>query len=77
MIAGWIIAIVISVALQAVSMLLRPKAKSARDASVKELEAPTADRAKPVGVVFGRVIVKDPNVLWFGDKSSRTYQVKA
>ena len=77
MIAPWVVAIIGSVALQVVSMLLRPKPKQSRDASVKELEAPTASAGKPVGVVFGRVIVKDPNVLWFGDKSSSTYKVKA
>lgn len=76
MVAEWVIALAISVALQVASLLLRPKPKTNRDASVRELEAPTASAGKEVSVIFGRVIVKDPNVLWFGDKSQSTYKVK-
>ena len=59
----------------AIAYLLRPKVPSRNDAT-KDLENPTADAGRPIPVVFGTITVKSPNVLWFGDKSHRTYKVK-
>lgn len=61
----------------AVSILLRPKSKTPKPDAAKDLEDPTAEAGRPVPVVFGTMTIKGLNVLWFGDKSLRTYKVKA
>lgn len=73
--AFWILAaaVVISVA---ISILLRPKVKKPKPDAVKDLEDPTADAGRPIPVVFGTITIKGLNVLWFGDKSHRTFKVK-
>ncbi|GHW12489.1 hypothetical protein VCSRO54_2314 [Vibrio cholerae] len=32
-------------------------------------QAPTVEQGKPIGVVFGRVRIKDAAVYWWGDMS--------
>ena len=32
-------------------------------------QAPTVEQGKPIGVVFGRVRIKDAAVYWWGDTS--------
>jgi hypothetical protein len=72
----WILlaAVVVSVA---ISFLLRPKIKAAKPEAVTDLEDPTAEAGRPIPVAFGTITVKGLNVLWFGDKTHRTYKVKA
>lgn len=66
----------ISVALNVASYLLTPKPKPAAAEDAKQMDDPTAEAGKEIGVVFGEVDVMDPNVLWFGEKSIRTYNQK-
>lgn len=66
----------ISLALNVASYLLTPKPKAPTPEAAKQLEDPTAEAGKEIGVVFGDLIITDPNVLWFGEKSIRTYSVK-
>lgn len=68
------LAIAITVGLQVVSYLLMPKPRAGSNA-IREAEAPTAEADKPISVVFGTVLIKDPNVLWYGDKSTKRYEV--
>lgn len=70
------VAIGVLVAGIAIAYLLRPKVPSRSDAT-KDLEDPTADAGRPIPVVFGTITVKGLNVLWFGDKSHRTYKTRA
>lgn len=76
MVADWVIATVITLALNVAAYLIAPRSKRPRPAAVKELESPTADAGRPIPKVFGRKIVKSPNVLWYGDKQARTEEVK-
>lgn len=74
---AWFVLLAISVALQVVSYLLTPKPKAPKPETVKDLENPTAEAGRELPVVFGTITVKSPNTLWFGEKSKRTYEVKA
>jgi hypothetical protein len=54
-----------------------PRAKTPKPEMAKDLDDPTAEAGKPIPVVFGTITVKGLNVLWFGEKRSRTYKVDA
>lgn len=45
-----------------------------RPASLEDVEAPTADQGRAIPVVFGTMVVKAPNIVWYGDLKYR--QVK-
>jgi hypothetical protein len=71
----WFVILLITVALDAISFLLRPAPPAPPQAAAEQ--APTASAGRLTPVVFGEVIVDDTNVLWTGDLSSVTYQVSA
>lgn len=77
MVAGWLVALLISLAIQVVAYIIMPKPKAPKPEAARDLESPTAEAGRPIPVVFGTVTVKGPNILWYGDKSVRTYKVKA
>lgn len=58
----------------AISLLFMPRPKARKPEEMKDLEEPTAEAGRPIPVVFGTITVKGLNVLWYGDKSSRTYK---
>ena len=58
-----------------ISHLLAPKPPKPKPAALSDFDVPTADEGKPVPVVFGTVLVKGPNVVWFGDL--RTSPIKS
>lgn len=66
----------IAIAVMIVSYAIMPKPKQPKPQGVQDLEAPTASAGREMSVIFGTVTVRDPNVLWHGDKSTRTYKVK-
>jgi hypothetical protein len=74
---AWFIIVAIAVAISALSMVLMPKPKVQKPDALKDLENPTAEAGRPIPVVFGTITVKGLNVLWFGDKGSRTYKRSA
>ena len=74
---AFFVALGISLAISIVSYLIMPKPKAPKPEAAKDLEDPTAEAGRPIPVVFGTITVKGLNVLWFGDKSKRTYKVKA
>jgi len=74
---GWFIPLLLAIIFNVVAYLLRPKPKRAQPPEMKDLDNPTADAGRPVPVVFGTVTVKGLNVLWFGDKTRKTFKVKA
>ena len=75
---AWLVLLAIaSIALTVVSALLAPKPKGPKPPSASDLADPTNDAGRDMMVVFGEGVIKSPNLLGFGDKSVRTYQVKA
>lgn len=74
---GWLVALLISLALQIVAYIIMPKPKTAKPEAAKDLENPTAEAGRPIPVVFGTVTVKGPNIIWYGEKSVNTYEASA
>jgi hypothetical protein len=70
----FIIKIAVSVALTVLSTLLMPKVKVDKP-EAGDFDAPTADAGRPIPVLFGTKTVKGVNLLWFGEKTTKTYEV--
>lgn len=73
-IAGWIVALLISIAISALSYIIMPKPKAPKPAAAKELDSPVAEAGKPIAVVLGTMTCTELNILWSGDKSIKTYE---
>jgi uncharacterized membrane protein len=67
----WIL-IAAVIASVAISFLLMPKVKAPKPPSLDDYDNPTAEAGRPVPVVFGTIMVKGLNVLWYGNKHIRT-----
>lgn len=74
---SFLIAVVVSVALNVIATLLLTRNNEQKPDSAQEMEDPTAEAGKPIPVPFGTITVKAPNVLWFGEKSVREFKVRA
>jgi hypothetical protein len=72
----WLIQIIVLLIIQAIIYLLTPKPKTPKPPAAQTMDDPTADWDKPMAVVFGTVIQRDPNVLWFGDKAIVSKKIK-
>lgn len=77
MIWNWVIQLLIAVVVSVVSYLIQPKPKTPKPDSNRDFDNPTASAGRPCTVVFGTVRVKGLNILWYGDKGRRDYEVKA
>lgn len=69
---AWWLILVAAAGLAALNYLLRPKIKAPKPDAATDLEDPTTEAGRPIPVVFGTITVKGLNVLWFGDKQTRT-----
>ena len=69
------ISFLIAVALNVVAYLLQPKPKQQKPASVQDAENPQAEAGMPIPRVFGTVTVKGLNIMWYGDKSHKEYEI--
>lgn len=76
MVPQWLIMMAIAIAINIASYLLMPKPKAPRPDAVKDLEEPTAEAGRPLPVLFGTKEMRAPNILHFGDKSTRQYEIK-
>ncbi len=76
MIFPWLVALIVSVAINVATYLITPKPKAPKPPAVQQADNPTADANKPIAVLFGTARMKEPNVLGFWDKTTRQYQVK-
>jgi len=74
--AFWV-AFLVALALNIVSYLLMPKPKAAKPEAAKDMDNPTAEAGRPMPVPFGTNTIKGLNVVWFGEKSLRSYSVKS
>jgi hypothetical protein len=64
-----IISALIAISSIAVTYALRPTAPEPPKPSLQDLGAPTAEPGRPIPKVFGTVVLKSPNVVWYGDVS--------
>lgn len=46
---------------------LAPKPPKQKAALLEEFDVPTAEEGREIPDVFGTVLIRDPNVLWYGD----------
>lgn len=67
-------AIAMMVVSYAITASMQPKPEAPKEG---KLEVPIADEGSPVPVVFGTVIIKKSNVLWYGDSSTTPIYTKA
>lgn len=77
MIWNWVAQLLIAFVLNVVAYLIAPKPKTPKPDAAKDFENPTAEAGRPCTVVFGTILVKGGNILWYGDKGRRDYEVKA
>lgn len=73
----FLIQLVVGVGLQIIGYLLMGRPKTTQDESVRDLENPTAEAGRPIPVVFGEVEISGLNILWYGQKYTHTFEVKA
>ena len=45
----------------------RPETAEPKPASLSDVDAPTAEEGRPIPVVFGTVLLRGANVVWYGD----------
>lgn len=50
-----------------VSIMFRPVPVPPAAAGFADLQVPVATAGAPIPVIFGTVLIKNPNVVWFGD----------
>jgi hypothetical protein len=73
MVWWWVVAFV---AAAVVSYSLAPKAPEQKPPAVRDVEVPTAEAGKPLTVVFGTVLLKSPNIVWYGDLKYKAIKKK-
>jgi hypothetical protein len=67
MVWNFVIQLAIVLVATLVTNALRPRPEGPKAASLSDVDAPTAEDGRPVPVIFGTVLIKGPNVIWFGD----------
>lgn len=55
----------------AISFLMTPKPRNQKPAGIEEFDIPTAKLGRDIPVLFGRKMIKAPNVVWYGDLRTR------
>jgi len=61
-----VVALVMMVVSAAIQVAMAPET-STPDREAGSMDVPTAEEGGTIKVVFGTVIIKDPNVIWYGD----------
>lgn len=59
-----------------VSSALAPKPPQPKPAALEDFDIPVAEEGKAIPVVFGEVILKSPNLMWYGDLRSTAIKKK-
>lgn len=73
----YVIYIAITLIASYVAWALAPVPPPPKSASIDEFEVPQAEEGRPVGVVFGNVIIKAPTLAWYGDLSTEKIKQKS
>jgi len=50
-----------------ISAALAPRPPAPKPAALSDVDAPTAEEGRPIPVVFGAVLIRGPNLVWYGD----------
>ncbi len=73
---AWWISLLIGLALNIIAYLIMPKPKQPKPPAAKDAEDPVAEAGMAIPVVFGTLSVKGLNILWFGEKKTKTKEKK-
>lgn len=68
-----LISFIVSFVMQVVGYIMVGQPKTEKSDKVRDLELPTAEAGRPIPVVFGEVEVVGLNCLWYGEKSTQTF----
>lgn len=71
---GWDYIFILAFSLIA-AVTMKPKQRH-KPPEVGKVDTPTAKESSPIPVVFGTRTLKSPNVVWFGDVSSKAIKSK-
>lgn len=77
MIWNWVAQLLIAVVVSVISYLIAPKPKTPKPDAARDFESPTASAGIPCKVLMGTCTIKGVNIIWYGDKGRRDYEVKA
>lgn len=64
---GFFVVLIIALVVAAVAISQAPGPIEPKPAALEDFQAPTAEPGRPIPVVFGTVMLKAPNVVWYGD----------
>lgn len=70
---AWQVVIALVAAFAAYALSPKPKQQT-NSLKPQDITTPTVTAGQPIQVVFGRVRIRNPNILWFGNQS--TTQIK-
>lgn len=73
---NFVIQIAIVVVAAVVAIAMAPKPPIPKPAALSDFDVPTAEECRPIAKVFGTVLIRDPNNLWYGDLSSEPIKKK-
>ena len=59
--------IVVFIIALVVALAAAPKPATPKPATLTDLDLPTAEIGRAIPVVFGTVLLKSPNIVWYGD----------
>ena len=68
--------LVVIVVAARVSVALAPKPPAPTPACLPAGEAPTPEEGRPIPVVFGTVLLRGANVVWYGDLEAEPIRKK-
>ena len=69
--------LVVQAVIAIAAIALAPRPPQPRPPSVEDFEVPTAEEGREIPVVFGTVLIKSPNVVWYGDIRYSRVRTKA
>lgn len=64
---NFVVQIVIVIVAAIVAIAMAPKPPVPKPAALGDFDVPTAEEGRPISKVFGDMLVRDPNNLWYGD----------
>lgn len=68
--------LVVLVVSSLISAALAPKPPAPKPASLSDVDVPTAEEGRPIPVVFGAVLLRGANVVWYGDLEAEPIKKK-
>lgn len=66
----------VAATMMVIGIMLAPQPKAASSTHTK-MENPTASGGRTMMKIFGTVIIKSPNILWYGEKKTVKREIKA